>query len=556
MYPVPFNKIPDFGKLYLDYLSEDEEAYQKAKALYNAGFRENEDFFKIIESKFQNYNSNRYFDKHSLTEIIKQQNVSFGGNEATAANIELLDKENTFAVVTGQQLGLFTGNLYTIYKTITAIKLAKDLSIRFPNYNFVPVFWLESEDHDFEEANHVNVINKHNELVKAGYKMPVTAEEEEEFRKDTRPVGRRKLEEEIENIKALLKESLIHTDFTEKIFEYITNIYTPSNDFKHSFAQMMNRIFIGNGVIFLDPDDREIKKLLTPIFEKELNTSPRLCESIINVSAEIEMSYDLQVKPKVINLYFIHNGNRYLLEPREEKRFALRNSKRRFEQEELLNILFENPEYFSPNVVLRPICQDYLLPTIAYIGGPSEISYFSQLKPAYKHYDLIMPVIFPRASVSVVEGKIKKFFTGFNVDFDDIFHHKRLMNKVIHKLSEVKVDEEFSKIEDELTRIYYDLKQITGKIDKTLNNTVEGLKDKAVSSLQIFKDKLLNAQSVKNEITTAQIDKVLNNLYPNNTLQERFINILYFLNKYDESFINRLINEIDIHCYNHQVIEL
>jgi uncharacterized protein YllA (UPF0747 family) len=130
------------------------------------------------------------------------------------------------------------------------------------------------------------------------------------------------------------------------------------------------------------------------------------------------------------------------------------------------------------------------------------------------------------------------------------------MNKVIHKLSEVKVDEEFSKIEDELTRIYYDLKQITGKIDKTLNNTVEGLKDKAVSSLQIFKDKLLNAQSVKNEITTAQIDKVLNNLYPNNTLQERFINILYFLNKYDESFINRLINEIDIHCYNHQVIEL
>lgn len=556
MYPVPFNKIPDFSKLYLDYLSSEEEVYQRAKVFFNAGFRENEDYFKIIENKILNYNSNRYFDKHSLIEILKQQNVAFGGNEATASNIEILDKENTFAVVTGQQVGLFTGNLYTIYKTVTAIKLAKDLSSRFPEYNFVPVFWLESEDHDFEEANHINIINKHNELVRAGYAQPLSEEEEEEAKKDTRPVGGRKLEDEIENIKTILRDSIIRTDFTEKIFEYVSDIYNPANDFKHAFAQMMNKLFSEHGVIFIDPDDREIKKLLTPIFEKELNTSPRLCESIINVSAEIEMSYDLQVKPKVINLFFIHNGCRYLLEPREENRFALRNSKKRFEQEELLNVLFENPEFFSPNVILRPICQDYLLPTVTYIGGPSEVSYFAQLKPAYQHYDLTMPVIFPRVSVSVVEGKIKKFFTSFNVDFEDIFHHKRLMNKVILKLSEVKVDEEFTKLEDELTRLYYELKQTTGKIDKTLTNTVDGLKDKAVSSLYIFKDKLLNAQSVKSETTTGQIDKVLNNLYPKNTLQERYINILYFLNKYDESFINRLINEIDVHCYNHQVIEL
>lgn len=556
MYSVQYDKLPNFGKLFLDYVSADEESYRRASTFFNAGYKGNGDFFKVIDSKIQNYNSSRYFDKHTLIEIVKHQNVSFGGNEHTAANIELLDNENTFAVVTGQQVGLFTGNLYTIYKAITAVKLVNDLKQRFPGYNFVPIFWLESEDHDFDEANHIYLINRQNMIVRSGYPQPANEQEQEESRKDTRPVGGRKLETKIEEILSSLKTSLLHTDFTDKILEKVSNIYTFENDFKHAFAQMLNWIFKDYGLMFIDSDDREVKKLLIPIFEKEINTSPKLCEKIINISAELERDYDLQVKPKVINLFFIHNGNRYLIEPREGNRFALRNSKRRFEREELMNILFENPELFSPNVVLRPICQDYLLPAIVYVGGPSEISYLAQFKPAYEHYDLTMPVIFPRASVSVIESKIKKLFTNFGVEFEDIFHHKRLMNRVIHKLSEIKVDDEFTKLEDELNRLYYELRNTTGKIDRTLMNTVDNLKEKAISSLHIFKDKLLNAQSLHSETTTAQIDKVTNNLFPQGNMQERLINILYFLNKYDEGFIKKLFDEIDIHNYNHQVIEM
>jgi bacillithiol biosynthesis cysteine-adding enzyme BshC len=489
-----------------------------------------------------------------LIDILKRQNVTFGGSELTASNIELLSNDNTFAVVTGQQVGLYTGNLYTILKTITAVKLAKELKEKFSDYNFVPVFWLESEDHDLEESNHVHIINRQNELVRIGFDNPAGSEEDP-TKKNFRPVGIIKFDSTINAINEQLKNSLVDTDFKAALIENINTSYSVNSDYKNAFARYLNWIFMDYGPVFIDPGDAEVKKLLTPVFEKELNTSPRLCETIITTSAELEKSYDLQVKPKVINLFFIHNENRLLIEPRENNRFALRNSKRRFEHDELMEILFQNPEYFSPNVVLRPICQDYLLPTVAYVGGPSEISYFAQLKPAYEHYDITMPAIFPRASVTVLENKIKKFLTTFDLDFTDVFHHKKLISKVVNKLSEIKIEEEFSKAQDEFNRVFYDLKTVTGKIDRTLTNTVDNLKQKLYSSLEVFKSKLTNAQAAKSDTTTNQIDKVTNNIYPDHNLQERMINVTYFLNKYNDAFIKKLIDEVDINNFSHHVIE-
>jgi len=554
MYPVEYNKLPSFNNLYLDYISNSEEDFNKLKSFFNAHFRENEEFFKVIDDKIHNYNTSRYFDKNVLIDILKQQNVTFGGNENTAQHIELLKSEETFAVVTGQQVGLYTGPLYTILKTITAIKLAKNLKERFPQFNFVPVFWLESEDHDFEEANHINVIDQQNELVRIGYEMQT--DDEEDSKKSLVPVGSIKFDEMINSINEELRSNLLDTDFKGKLMDSITSIYKEGSDFKTAFAKMMNDLFKDYGVVFIDPSDAEVKRLLSPIFEKELTTSPRLCESIITTSAEIEKNYDLQVKPKVINIFFLHNGNRLLIEPRDEGKFALRNSKRRFESGELLNILQESPELFSPNVVLRPICQDYLLPTVAYVGGPSEISYLAQLKPAYNHYEITMPVIFPRASVTIVEGKISKFLNNFNVKFEDIFHHNFLVSKVVEKLSEVKVDDEISKYQDEFNKIFYEMRNMTVKVDQTLLNSVDNMKEKTKQSLEQFKIKLINAQARKSDTTTTQIDKVTNNIYPKNHLQERIINVTYFLNKYDYGFISRLFHEIDVLNFNHQVIEM
>ncbi|MCI0448489.1 MAG: bacillithiol biosynthesis cysteine-adding enzyme BshC [Chlorobi bacterium] len=554
MYPVEYSKLPSFNNLFLDYISNGEEDYLKLKTFFYSHFRENEEFFKVIDDKIHNYNTNRYFDKNILIDILKQQNVTFGGNENTAQHIELLKNEETFAVVTGQQVGLYTGPLYTILKTITSIKLAKNLKERFPQFNFVPVFWLESEDHDFEEANHINIIDQQNELVRIGFEKQ--SDDEEDSKKSLVPVGSIKFDEMINSINEELRSNLLDTDFKDKIMDLITSLYKTGGDFKTAFAKMMNELFKDYGVVFIDPSDAEVKRLLSPIFEKELTTSPRLCESIITTSAEIEKNYDLQVKPKVINIFFLHNGNRLLIEPRDEGKFALRNSKRRFESGELTNILQESPELFSPNVVLRPICQDYLLPTIAYVGGPGEISYFAQLKPAYNHYEITMPVIFPRASVTIVEGKISKFLNNFNVKFEDIFHHSFMVSKVVEKLSEVRVDDEISKYQDEFSKIFYEMRNMTVKVDQTLLNAVDNIKEKTKQSLEQFKGKLINSQARKSDTAATQIDKVTNNIYPKNHLQERVINVTYFLNKYDYGFISRLFHEIDVLNFNHQIIEM
>lgn len=555
MYTVEFANLPNFNNLYLDYISQNEDDNKKLKPFFNAYFRDNEEYFKVIDEKIQNYNTNRYFDKNVLIDILKRQNVDFGGDEVTAQNIELLKDDETFTVVTGQQVSLYTGPLYTILKTITTIKLAQSLKERFPQFNFVPVFWLEAEDHDIDEANHVYILNKQNELLRVGFEQS-DAGEDDSVKKSAIPVGSIKLDEMVNSINEQLRSGLLDTDFKDKLMNLITSCYNDTSDYKTAFAKMMNLLFKGNGVIFIDPSDAEVKRLLIPVFERELRTSPKLCETIISTSADLEKHYDLQVKPKVINLFFLHNGNRLLIEPREGERFALRNSKRRFENDEILNTLQENPELFSPNVVLRPICQDYLLPTIAYVGGPGEISYFAQFKPVYQHYGITMPVIFPRASVTIIEGKISKFMSSFNVKLEDIFHHNFLISKVVDKLSEVKVEDEISRYIDELNKIFYDMRNMTVKVDQTLLNTVDNIKEKTKQSIEQLKGKLINAQARKSDTTTTQIEKVENNIYPNHNLQERIINVTYFLNKYDEEFMKKLFREIDILNFNHQVIEM
>jgi len=553
MQSVEFSKLPDFNNLFLDYISDSFEDNERVLGFFNSNFRTNEDFFKVIDKKIHNYNTQRYFDKSQLIEIIKRQNVEFGGDEKTAENIELLRQEDTFAVVTGQQTTLYTGPLYTVLKTITAVKLAHNLKERFPQFNFVPVFWLESEDHDFAEAAKVYVINRENELVTIGYDG---AEQDDNDRKNLKPVGSMQLGEVINSLNLQLKSNLIDTQFREKIISDLEKAYNNTADFKTAFAQMMNKLMSKRGVVFIDPSDIEIKNLLTPVFEKELRTFPVLCEKIISASAEIEKNYDLQLKPKVINLFYIHNGNRLLIEPREEGRFALKNSKRRFEAGELEEELRQRPENFSPNVVLRPICQDYLLPTVAYVAGPGEISYFAQLKCAYEHYNLTMPVIFPRISATLIEEKIGKFLRKYDLKLEDIFHEEFLISKVIERMGEINIENEISKFHDEFNKVFYDMKNLTAGIDQTLLKTVDNMKEKIKSNLEIFKSRLINAQAKKSEITTSQIYKVTNNIYPDKKLQERMINITYFLNKYDYAFIERLFSETDILNFNHQVIEI
>jgi bacillithiol synthase len=544
---IPFSSLPYINELFIDYI----ENYEKVSKYFNFDYKSFDDFSKCIEAKKHTYLKNVSFDRNDICDILRSQNQNFNSTDATLENIQLLHYENTFAVVTGQQIGFLTGPLYTVIKAINTVQLCDNLSKKFPEYNFVPVFWMEADDHDFREINNVSVIDKENEI--KNIKNFEKGTEEEKYLK---PAGKIVLDDYINNFIDEIKGLLQQTDFTDDILEKVKKAYKPGVDLKSAFANFFNSILGELGIILIDPSDDEIKKFSKPVFVKELYSFPETCEHVIDTSAMIEQEYPAQIKPQPINLFYIHNGNRYLIEPRDNEVFALKNSRQKFSKEELHSILDNNPERFSCNVVTRPIVQDYLLPTVAYIGGPSEIAYFAQLKKVYSSYNLTMPVIYPRTSVTMLEKKVKNFIDKYDIRFETLFYKDTLKKSLLNKIEDVNSEGIFSDMLDELNAVYYKYESKLIKIDKNLINTFRKKNEQYVDSLKVIKEKFINAQIRQSDIVSEQLEKNINLILPGNAFQERVLNIIYFLNKYSPELVTYLKKSIRINEFSHQLINL
>ena len=544
---IPYNKLPGYNKIFLDYIDD----FEKLASFYESDFRVKEDYLNTILDKQQNYLEDKKFTRDTIADILETQNRLLNSSAKTFENIELLRKDNTYAVVTGQQLGMLSGNYYTVLKAINAIQLAEKLAIQHPDYNFVPVFWLEADDHDFLEVNNINIFNRENQL--ANIKYFEKGVEEERYLK---PVGSIVFDETINQFKDELKQNLQGTEFTDSILENVNLFYKAGDSFVKAFGRFMNYVIKDGGLVFCNPVDKEVKKILTPIFEKELNIYPQSCEIIIETSAQIEQKYEPQVKPRPINIFYTHNSKRYLIEPRPEDIFALRNSRQKFTKDELFDRLYSSPESFSGNVVLRPICQDYILPTVVYVGGPSEIAYFAQLKGVYNFYDIKMPVIFPRTSATLLESRVKNFMTKHDIKFEELFDKKKVNEKLLKQMGNVNVDELFDKYIDEFNALGYIFEKELEKIDKSLVDPFKNRNDKFIDTMNVLKEKFINSQMNQNRSSVDKLRSVIRNVYPNEILQERCINIVYFLNKYSTELIKHLKDNLEIDNFAHQIIEL
>lgn len=544
---IQFSKLPGFNEFFNDYIND----YNSLKEFFNYNYSDKENIFKSIVDKEENYLNKKLFTRNELADILMIQNKFFNASDAAINNIELLRRDNTFAIVTGQQTGILTGNLYTILKAINSYQLAKKLSEDFPEYNFVPVFWLEADDHDFLEVNNINVFNNENKLAKLEYFEKGTPQER--YLTSTNSIN---FDDFIEKFKTDLSDTLLKTDFSETIFDFINRSYKPGISFPIAFARFVNYLIGDLGIVFCNPADKEIKKILIPVFEKELNTYPETCERVIETSAVMEMKYEPQVKPQPINVFYVHNNHRHLIEPRPDNVFALKNSRQKFEKAQLIEQLYATPENFSGNVILRPICQDYLLPTIAYIGGPSEIAYFGQFKNVYEFYEVNMPVIYPRVSVTLLENRVSKFLNSSGLTVEELIDEKKVTSKFMNKINELKVDDIFSNLKDELNALYYSFGIDLEKIDKNLLNTFKNKNEKYIESLEFLRQKFVESQVKQNETAINKLKSAIQSVYPDEVLQERYINIVYFLNKYGMGVIQKLIDSMDINNFNHQVIEI
>lgn len=542
---IPYNLLPTYSELFLNYIND----FEKLRKYFEYDFHNYEEIFKCIDLKKETYQTGRTFFRNDLCEILNEQNKGFNSPEKTFENIKLLGSHDTFAVVTGQQIGILTGPYYTILKAINTIQLSEKLNDKFPEFKFVPLFWLEGDDHDFTEINNLNVISKENEIKNIKYFEKGTEQE-----KYLKPTGDIILDNFIESFISELEDSLNKTDFSESVFNGIKHNYKEGSDLKSAFAGYLNSLLKNKGLVFIDPSDTRIKKFLKPVFEKELKTFPFSCETVINTSVDLEENFSAQVKPKAINLFYIHEGNRYLLEPRDNEIFALKNSRQKFSKEEIFEILESNPERFSWNVVTRPVCQDYLLPTIAYIGGPSEIAYFAQLREVYKFFEITMPVIYPRTSVTILENRVKSFLEKNELKFEELFDIKEVSKKLMKNDSETDLEEIFSNMKEELTAIFYSNEKILSKIDINQTNSFGKRNQQFLDSLSIAKEKYQSIQLRQNEVVSNQLGRVLTNVFPHETLQERVLNIICFINKYDLNFIDKMIEEIKVDEFSHQII--
>jgi len=539
---IHYGDLPGFSNLFLDYITE----FENVSKYYKRNIHSPSDYTSLFASLSK---KDRALTAETC-EIIKKQYSSYSPSKKTIHNIELLKSNNTFAVVTGQQLGIFGGPLYTFFKTISAIKLCAHLKESYQEYNFVPVFWLESEDHDFYEVSSTSVLGKENQLVTLEYKDGL----EEEVNRG--PVSKNVFNEDISNVIASLKENLRDTEFKKGVMEYIDKIYRKDRTFLQSFFELLFGIFDEYGLVILDPSDEAIKHLLKPVFKKELQNFRTHTNILVERSAELDDVYHAQVKVKPINLFMIEDNERLSVEPFEND-FKLKGKRKKFTFEEIMAVAEEKPEKFSPNVLLRPICQDYLLPTACYVAGPGEISYFAQLMPLYDLYDVIAPMIYPRASATIIEKGVNNIFEKFSLSITDfLIEENSVFNKVMNSLSEIKLESIFKDSGKDIELLFDNLRTYLFNIDKTLVDLTLKTQDRVLQSLEQLKTKAADAEKKKHDTVFRQLAKVSNILYPNQNLQEREINFLYFVNKYGFDFLKDLFNELSVAHFEHQIIEL
>ncbi len=534
---LAFDRLGGFPDLFRHYTEGDPEALRFfAHAFRNAEAR--------AEAASKAAALDRDLD--TLAEVLTDQNQAWGNlDEAVRSNIEALRDPASAAVVTGQQLGLFGGPLYTVYKAATAVRLARQIS-KETGQSVVPVFWMAGEDHDFDEVRSTLVLDGNNPV-----RVALPASE------DRTAVGRRVLGDEITETVAALEAALRPTEFTPGLMQAVRDAYRPGATMRDAFAELMQSLFAGSGLVFISPDDARLKRLVATIFRQEIEHHAETLDRLEATSAELERAgFHQQVTPMPVNLFLMEDEGRFTLDP-EGDGFALRGLDRSYSKDELLALLDAEPERFSPNVVLRPIIEDQLLPTAAYVAGPGETSYYAQLSGVYDLFGVPMPVVYPRASVTLVESKVQKVLERYDLTVADLGEDLDVLHRrLVLDLSEHEVEGAFGEAAKQLHEAINALKSVAAGVDPTLGKSTEATRAALQKELAGLKDRVVRAEKRNHDVMRDQLEKAIAGLYPTGALQERILSPLYVLNKYGPDLIARWIEGLDLDTTEHQVIAL
>lgn len=498
---LPLSEVNQFSSLFLDFIQQS----SKVKDFYS-NFPDIQGFNLQIAAKKLDADKRKV-----LVETLKKQYK----NLPNQPNLDILLNENTFTVTTGHQLNIFTGPLYVVYKMITTINLAKKLKSYFPEYNFVPVYWMATEDHDFAEINHFSLFGKN------------LAWETEQ----TGAVGRMNPKE--------LESLILEMAECPAIFK---NAYLNNETLADAARCYAHELFGNQGLICIDADDRELKRQFIPVIKNDLLQHTAF-DVVTKTTKELEnLGYKTQIAPREINFFYLIDGVRERI-VKEDNLYKVLNTDIQFSEAEIFALLENEPERFSPNVVLRPVYQEVILPNLAYIGGPSEVPYWLQLKEIFEIHQIPFPILMPRNFGLVINKPSAKKIEKLGLSANDLFLDEISLKKnFVEKNSQNSLS--LSTESQEFIQVFDKILEKAMKVDKTLEGAVKGEQQKVLNALENLEKRLKKAEERNQEVEVNQLLGLKQKLFPNGVPQERAENFLnFYLN--NPEFLNQVSEVFD-----------
>lgn len=516
---ISYQESGYFTSLINDYLNQKPDL----QSLYHR-FPSLENFEKQLLEKEKNFNSDEHSNRKALVSVLEKQYAKLNVSDLTKLNIQSLGSPKTFTITTGHQLNLFTGPLYFLYKIVSTINLTKQLRLKYPEYNFVPVYWMATEDHDFEEINYFNLHGK---------KVRWNTE-------SGGPVGRLATKglEEVFEIFSLELGIGKNAEYLKKLFY---ESYVNHANLADATRFLANELFGKTGLVILDADTSELKRAFIPYAKEELRKQTSH-QKVLETSEKLK-NYNIQVNPREINLFYIEDDfrERIIL---QNGFYYVNNRELKFTQAEILELLEKHPEKFSPNVIMRPLYQEVILPNLCYIGGGGELAYWLELKSYFEASNVTFPILLLRNSVLLATEKLAKKADKLNLTWKDLFSKQQdLMNAKVKAFSEFPID--FTEQKAFLRKQFDNLNVMAGQTDQSFIGAVKAQEVKQIKGLENLEKRLLKAEKKKHQEELERIADLQNELFPNKSLQERIVNFSEFYLGSGDTLLDKLFEELN-----------
>ena len=519
---LEFRGLP-FSRLFVDYL---------ACADTISGFYGHPHTYQSLKNAVTT--SRKPGNRTEKARIIAEFNKPFLQGQSVDELAGILAHEDTVTITTGQQLSLFGGPLYTVFKTISVIHLARSLT-RDTGKRVIPVFWLADEDHDFEEISVANLPER-NGMRQITLPCDTCARH---------AAGSIRVDQAFEQFRSEIYEALNPTDFREELISILDDAYAPGRSYREAFALLLSKLFSRHGLIFAGSNDPMVKSHVTKCMRIAIARADEIKDALIRQSELLGQHYHQQVQI-TDSLLFWHDDEHGRVRLQHEDGHWQTESGLSLSTEALLQQLDEAPERFSPNVFLRPLIQDALLPNAAYIGGPAEIAYYGQMRPVYDLFDMDMPFIAARLSATLVEPSVKRFLEELPFDFlDYIKRFEDLEQHYLRKFGNPELDEHFDTWKKRVEELTDEMTGLIGMDDPGLQKHSRAISKDYSNSIDKLRKKMVNAIRQKEEVQVNRIRKVKHALFPNDRLQEREISSIYYMNKFGVDIWDRILQELD-----------